>query len=133
MGPKEGTGPDSDGPLEIPQRFEHSKAVPRFPSLQQYGGVDSLTMAEVATLKESMVDDRAEFRDDSPSSRGTASSEGTIDLDKIDAGSTQAKDILRSSVIWNNDLTTSVSSSFCVWVRTDARSHTTTLTTTASS
>ena len=109
MGAKEGAGPDSDGPLEIPQRFEHSKAIPRFPSLERSIEGGPSAMVEAATPMKTMVENWPEFRGGSLSSRGTASIEGTIDPNQIDTRPTQAEDTLRSSVIGNNRPTTPVS------------------------
>ena len=109
MGPKEGAGPDSDGPLEIPQRLPYTKAISRFPNLERSVGAKPTDTDDATTLREATTENSAGFRGDSPSSRSTASSEGTMDLDKINSEPTQAGDSVQSSDAGNVSRTTSVS------------------------
>lgn len=111
---KEGVDADSDGLLEIPQRIEHSKAVPRFSNATRNPGVEAKEATTAATLKQASIETCAELSYDSPLSHSTGLSEGTIDLEKNVAGPTQAQETTRSGLLGDDPLTISVGQSLRV-------------------
>lgn len=111
---KEGVEVDSDGLLEIPQRLEHTRAVPRFSNVTRNPGVEAREAATAATPEKANIETCVELSYDSPLSHSTILSEGTVDLDKNVAEPTKAQETTRSGVPEDDPLTKSVSQSLCV-------------------
>lgn len=110
---KEGAELDSDGLLEIPQRLEHTRAVPRFSNVTRNPGVAAAEAATAATPGNHTVETCAELSYDSPLSHNTVLSKDTVDLDKNVAELTKAQETIGSGIPEDNALTKSVSPSLC--------------------
>ena len=81
MAIKEGAGEDSEGLLEIPQEFEESRLVPRFPDLARILDIEEKGASAVPTPENDRIEIRAMESHSRPRSRGSSSSEETMDLD----------------------------------------------------
>ena len=122
MAAKEGPGPDSDGLLEIPQSLEHTKKIPRFPNLRKNPWIKATKSATATTSKKGRFVTHRKPLQNGTSDGDTSSSEGTVDLDAYIVGPTHEQDTVQSTVLGNDRLTQSVSSSFCKRAQTDGRS-----------
>ena len=95
---REGEGEDSDGLLEIPQEFERTKPLPRFPNLTSSLALEEKGAAIETTLEEATIESPPKDVQESPRSQNARSSEGTVNLDKNVAGSIEVQDTIRSTV-----------------------------------